>query len=233
MWTITVRLECLFPKRTIFVRYRLASTGQVRCTGMVSDALPQSALTQSAMRHVRAIEAEPIFNHSVRTFLYARASAAAAAEEEIDLEALFVACLFHDAGTATRHDGSQRFEVEGADAAVAFLRQYGWERARMDAVWEAIALHTSPGIAERRGPIARYTRLGVRVDFGTASLAEPGYAAAVEAEYPRLDVERTLSTLVVNQALHRPAKAPAGSWPGALVAAHRADPGNEGLNPAF
>lgn len=190
-------------------------------------------MAESALKYVREIEAEPMVNHSVRTFLYARAAAASAAEEEIDLEALFVACLFHDAGATTRHNGPQRFEVEGADAAVDFLRRHGWTRDRMDAVWEAIALHTSPGIAERWGPIARYTRLGVRMDFGAATLAEPAYKDIVEAEYPRLDIERTLSTVVVDQALHHAAKAPPGSWPGALVAAYQADPENPRLNPAF
>jgi len=195
--------------------------------------MPASQLSDSALTYVREIEPEPLFNHSVRTFLYARAVAASAAEEEIDLEALFVACLFHDTGATTRHDGVQRFEVEGADAAVAFLRRHGWERARMEGVWEAIALHTSPGIAERRGPITRYTRLGVRADFGTAALPQPDYVDLVEAKYPRLGIERVLSSAVVGQALHRPRKAPPGSWPGALVAAHQADPSSDRLNPAF
>jgi hypothetical protein len=199
----------------------------------MEDLLHHSAVARAALTHVRGIELEPIFNHSVRTFLYARASAASAAEEEIDLEALFVACLFHDSGATGRHDGAQRFEVEGADAALHFLRGHGWTRPRMDAVWEAIALHTSPGIAERRGAICRYTRLGVRVDFGTATLAQPGYVELAEAEYPRLEVERVLSTTVVEQALRRPAKAPAGSWPGALLAAYEADPHSDRLNPAF
>lgn len=155
-------------------------------------------------------EGEPaaLFNHSVRVFIYARAAAAAAAEEEIDLEALFVASLFHDIGATPAHDGSQRFEVEGADAAVRFLRRFGWTKARKDAVWEAIALHTSPGIAERRGPITRYTRLGVRIDFGAADTVGPGLRSAVEAEYPRLDIEAELTAAVVGQAHRRPARLP-------------------------
>jgi hypothetical protein len=199
----------------------------------MQDLLDASTTARSALAYVGRVESKPIFNHSVRTFLYARAAAASAAEEEIDLEALFVACLFHDVGATARHDGMQRFEVEGADAAVDFLTQRGWTRARMDSVWEAIALHTSPGIAERRGPITRYTRLGIRVDFGSASLAEQGYIDVVEADYPRLDIERELSTVVVDQALKRPQKAPSGSWPGALLSGYHADPTSERLNPAF
>jgi hypothetical protein len=196
------------------------------------DPLPTSGVALSALEHVRRIAPEPIVNHSVRTFLYGRAAAAAAAEEEIDIEALFVACLFHDSGATSRYDGPQRFEIEGADAALHFLRRHGWTRAREDEVWEAIALHTSPGIAERRGPIARYTRLGVRMDFGSAAQGEPGFTAAVEAAYPRLDIERVLSLAVIDQALRNAAKAPHGSWPGSLVAAHLSSSG-DGVNPAF
>jgi hypothetical protein len=199
----------------------------------VIEPLPDSAVAQAALTHVRSIESEPLFNHSVRTFLYARAAAAAAAEEEIDLEALLVACLFHDSGATQRHDGPERFEVEGADAAARFLRRYGWRRAREDEVWEAIALHTSPGIAERRGPITRYTRVGVRTDFGAVTPADPALRTRVEAEYPRLDIERALSDAVIEQALRHPAKAPAGSWPAALVAAREERPRADGVNPAF
>ena len=57
-----------------------------------------------------------------------------------------------------------------------------------------------------------------------AALAEPGYVEIVKAEYPRLDFERLLSAAIVEQALDRPAKAPPGSWPGGVVAAHEAEP---------
>ena len=92
-----------------------------------------------------------ILNHSARVFELARAIAAHEGCP-VDVAALRIASLFHDAGTADEYDGPQRFEVEGADAAAAFLSAQGWDATRVDSVWEAIALHTSPQIAERRGP---------------------------------------------------------------------------------
>ncbi|HXL90101.1 MAG TPA: hypothetical protein VN969_14215 [Streptosporangiaceae bacterium] len=54
-----------------------------------------------------------------------------------------------------------------------------------DLVWEAIALHTSPGLAERRGALAHLTRAGIGMDFGRGSSAnaarmadEPGTSRA-------------------------------------------------------
>ncbi|MDQ0769289.1 hypothetical protein QF031_002038 [Pseudarthrobacter defluvii] len=176
----------------------------------------------------------PIFNHCARVFEYARAIAA---NEDcaVDVAALRVASLFHDAGTADEYDGPQRFEVEGADAAAAFLTTHGWEAPRVDSVWEAIALHTSPQIAERRGPVARYLRLGVRADFGDDTLLPRAekHRSEVEAMYPRLMIEQCLGQTVVEQALRNPEKAPPSSWPGGLLQAHPGRTHAQGINPAF
>jgi HD domain len=201
-----------------------------RRTENVMEILPDTDTARDALEHVRRIELPAIFNHSMRTFILARA-AAAATGEEIDLEALFVACLFHDSGTSAENDGPQRFEVEGADAAVRFLHHRGWSPERADSVWEAIALHTSPGIAERRGPIVRYTRLGVRIDFGVVDLLPREFVEATESDYARLDIEQVLRTAVVQQSLSRPEKAPFGSWPGALRSAYLAETNHDGSNP--
>ncbi|MDQ1058327.1 hypothetical protein QFZ23_002228 [Arthrobacter globiformis] len=175
-----------------------------------------------------------IINHSIRVFGFAQAIA----EHEgcaVDLQALQVAALFHDAGTAKEYDGPHRFEIEGADAAAGFLGERGWDASRVDAVWEAIALHTSPQIAERRGPLTRYLRLGVRVDFGDETLLPhtARYRSTAEALHPRLMIEQELGNAVVKQAARNPAKAPPASWPGALLQAHLADPNQSGVNPAF
>src|SRR5262249_23286455 len=141
---------------------------------------------------------------------------AAARGVECRGDLVFLACVMHDIGTADAFDGPQRFEVHGADAAAEFLRGNGFGAADVDQVWEAIALHTSPHIAERRGPVPMLTRLGVLEDFSGNPHPD------VEQRYPRLDVERVLADAVVAQALRNPAKAPASSWPGGLLRAHLA-----------
>ncbi|QBR87580.1 HD domain-containing protein [Microbacterium sp. dk485] len=188
-------------------------------------------LMQAAWNSVRAEEEEAIFHHSVRVYLLALAQAPEIGARP-DPEALFLACIFHDYGTAPDEPGPERFEVEGADAAARFLTEAGWDAARIDEVWQAIALHTTPGIAERRGPIPLLTRLGVRADFGGGTVS-PAIRRDVEHEYPRLEIERVLADAVVRQALDRPEKAPSGSWAGAMRAAFLADPTRPGLNPAF
>ncbi len=174
-----------------------------------------------------------IFNHSVRTYLHARREASRlelAAGRDYDEELLLCACLLHDIGTAEEFDGPQRFEVEGADAAVTLLSSLGFGTAETQQVWQAISLHTSPGIAERMGPLTLLLRRGVVADFsahGGASEIEQLHQA-----YPRSQVEIALADAVVAQALGNSAKAPASSWPGGLLRAHLADP-DELTNSAF
>lgn len=194
------------------------------------------AVAEAAYEHVRAVLEPAILHHSVRVWLLADHLGRREGVRGQEREALAVACLFHDAGTAGAYDGPQRFEVEGADAAAAFLRGHGWPAPLVRQVWEAVALHTSPGIAERMGTLPRLVRLGVRADFGAEDVLGPGGAeelASLLGGLPRGDIETVLADAVVAQALRRPEKAPPASWPGGLLAAHLADPGRTGLNPAF
>ena len=62
---------------------------------------------------------------------------------------LFVACILHDVSTAADYDAvPERFEVVAADAAVRVLLAHGFPEATARDAWLAMALHTSPGIAE-------------------------------------------------------------------------------------
>lgn len=100
-------------------------------------------------------------------------------------------------------------------------------------VWIAVALHTSPGIAERIYPLSRMVRYGVMMDFSAATRVVMGavaYFAEVEAHLPRLDIEKVLGDTVVHRAelsecgerpdsLTWPSsdKHPKASWPGILL----------------
>ncbi|MGP3946721.1 HD domain-containing protein [Streptomyces sp. 6N106] len=194
------------------------------------------AIADAAHAHVREVLHPAIFNHSVRVWLLADHFGRQQGVEGMEREALAIACLFHDAGTAAPYEGPERFEVEGADAARAFLSEHDWPEPLTQRVWEAIALHTSPGIAERMGALPRLVRLAVMADFGrTDLLTANGWqtSSSTLSRFPRADIEIALGDAVVAQAVRAPEKAPPSSWPGALLAAHLADPDHIGVNPAF
>jgi hypothetical protein len=193
----------------------------------------ESDLVVTAERTMRGALHPSIYNHTMRVLHLARHLPSP--EPVPDPEALAVAVLFHDSGTIEENNGEQRFEVEGADAAARYLEHWGWAPGRIRPVWEAIALHTSPGIAERFGPLAQQVRAAVLVDLRRIEMpvaSTPALEAAL-ARYDRLDVDRVLPELVVAQALDRSsAKAPPYSWPGALVAEHRAHLERRGDQPS-
>jgi hypothetical protein len=173
-------------------------------------------LALAALDLARAHEVPSVLNHSIRTHEYAVLHAERAGITDYDPELLYVSCVLHDIGASDAFDGPQRFEVEAADVAADLVRQHGRSEQDADQVWQGIALHTSPGIAERRGPVVALTRIGVRIDF--ASITIPADVRRdMEAAHPRLGLDTELGALVAAQALKQPEKARASSWPADLV----------------
>lgn len=183
---------------------------------------PPGPAAADALELAREHELPSVLNHSIRTYRYATWHATRAGLRpgaEYDDELLFVACVLHDLGSADAFDGPQRFEVEAADAAVELLRRFDRSDDEADLVWQAIALHTSPGIAERRPPVVALTRIGVRIDFFGITIPDE-LRAEHEREHPRLGLDHELGALVTAQALRRPEKARESSWAADLVREH-------------
>jgi putative intracellular protease/amidase len=206
----------------------LAALGASGGKGPNSLELPNTALCAVADELARSTEPEFLYNHSIRSYLFARVAAASScltAGQDYDDELLFLSCVLHDIGLVPAHDRGSRFEVDGADVAVEVLRTNGLDEPGADAVWQAIALHTSPGIAERRKAEVSLTRRGIAMDFGgNAAQVEEEFADAVHGRYPRLDMARGLTEAIVGQARERPAKAPLYSLPAGLVRERAEEP---------
>src|SRR6476646_6055788 len=131
--------------------------------------LPTGPLVDASLALVRSTESQPILDHSIRSFLFARLLAeheGCLGDAAYDEELLFAATVMHDLGLGEHARGQARFEVEGADLAAAVLREHGVAEADVDRVWEAIALHSSIGIADRRGLLTYLTHTGVFIDAG-------------------------------------------------------------------
>ncbi|MEU6974281.1 HD domain-containing protein [Kitasatospora aureofaciens] len=188
--------------------------------------LPGTPLADAVVNLIRPVETPSVFNHSIRSYLFARLVAGRlglAAGHDYQDDLLFAACAMHDLGLASDGPHSQRFEVEGADRAASFLTDRGVSAADADQVWQAIALHTSSGIAERRGTLCVLVHEGVTLDFGGqvganhVDAVTDEQADAVHAAYPRLDMIRSLTDAIVAQAAKDPKNAPRYTTPGELL----------------
>jgi HD superfamily phosphohydrolase YqeK len=204
------------------------------------SVVPETQVSRSAYAHASSLLAPSILNHSMRVYLYVSALAkhtnSIYISNAFKHDLLFTACLFHDIGTTETYDGPFRFEVEGADAAVKHLKQFGVSEQDQHDVWTAIAIHTSPHIAERIGELSKLVRLAVIMDFGRRNEAwdvlEP-LRAKLEQDFERCGIEKVLGDAVVEQATRRPEKAPMVSWPGVMYKAHLTEPDWVGVNKAF
>jgi HD superfamily phosphodiesterase len=134
--------------------------------------IPDSAIAQAASDHVRCIASELMFHHSLRAFLF---GALIGYRERLafNAELLYVGALFHSVGLSAWHNRSScRYEVDGANAARDFLKHYRVPASAIAEVWQAIALHTTPGIPEHMSPLVALLSAGVQMDVRGARYEE-------------------------------------------------------------
>jgi hypothetical protein len=126
--------------------------------------VPDSVLAREVTELVRDTVSALIFNHSSRVY-YFGAIAARQRGLGFDPDLLYTGAMFHDMGlTQTHSSAHERFEVDGANAARDFLRRHGIAPSELDIVWTAIALHTTPGIAQHMHPVVALVTAGVEMD---------------------------------------------------------------------
>src|ERR1700761_6821077 len=100
-------------------------------------AIPDTRLARQTTELVRDTESPLLFNHSTRVY-YFGSLAGKRRGLKFDPELLYVSAMFHDMGLTPRYSSkSDRFEVDGANSARAFLRQHNIDRQEIDTVWTA------------------------------------------------------------------------------------------------
>jgi hypothetical protein len=121
-------------------------------------------------------------------------------------ELLAVSAILHDLGLTGRYGAEQRFEVDGANAARAFLKERGIPAEQTQLVWDAIALHTTRSIALHKEPEVAMTHAGITVDVIGAGLdlIPPEKVRAILSEFPRLAMKRQFRDCLCNLVRQKP-----------------------------
>lgn len=92
------------------------------------------------------------------------------------MELVVLICILHDMGfvfaSSNELDGltvENRFEIDGANIAKDFLHSHvdrgSWDEARIERLWMAIALHTTPSIARHAAPEIALAQMAIEADF--------------------------------------------------------------------
>jgi hypothetical protein len=127
-------------------------------------AIPDSPVAREATEFVRDVSTQLLFDHSRRVFLWASLQGEKLGLD-YDAELLYVGAMFHDIGLVEGHRSEhERFEIDGANAARAFLERHGLPEEHVMTVWESIALHTTPEVPRYKQPEVRLVTLGVEYD---------------------------------------------------------------------
>jgi hypothetical protein len=169
-------------------------------------AIPDTALVREVTEFIRGAEDDVLFHHSRRAFLFGALHGRRLGLRP-DLELLYVAAMFHDLGLTGRYGTStQRFEMDGADAARDFMLEHGVDKADADTVWLGIALHTTPEVPARLDPEIALLVAGVATDVvgaGREGLA-PEAIEAVTAAHPRPNFKNRILVAFNDGMKHRP-----------------------------
>src|ERR1700739_1443030 len=97
--------------------------------------IPDTRLAQEITEYIKDNETPLLFNHSTRVYFFG-AIAGARKGLKFDRELLYAGAMFHDIGLMPDHrSANDRFEVDGANAARAFLAQRGIGEADLQKVW--------------------------------------------------------------------------------------------------
>jgi hypothetical protein len=157
----------------------------------VQPGVPNSQLTREATGLLREFSTPLLFNHSHRVFFWANEMGRQTGQS-FDVELLFICAAFHDLGLLKKFSSEgDRFEVDSANAVRQFLEHHGVPNTRIQTAWDAISLHTTPGIAAYK-PIEvelLYNSVGLDV-LGIGYEAFPSAVREkVVAQYPREDFQ--------------------------------------------
>jgi len=158
-------------------------------TTIAGIPIPDSTIARETTEFVQDASTPLLFDHSRRVFLWGSLQGERLGLD-YDPELLYVGAMFHDIGLVEGHRSEhERFEIDGANAARAFLERHGLAEEQVMTVWDAIALHTTPEVPRYKQPEVRLVTLGVEYDVLGLHFDElsPEQREAVLGAHPRID----------------------------------------------
>src|SRR6476661_1980745 len=144
-------------------------------------SVPDGPLITAAIDYAQRLSEPYLFNHAMRSWLFAEAIGRTKAID-YDHEVVAIGTILHDIGLTAGVSGPNRFEVNGADAALSFIRGKGLSDRRAQLIWDLVALNSTPSLALHKEPEVAVGTMGIGLDYG-------GFG--IEA-LPTADVERIL-----------------------------------------
>jgi hypothetical protein len=159
--------------------------------------VPDTPLISRAIEYVRTNSEGYLFNHVMRSWLFA-VKIAQERQVDHDAEVLAVATLLHDLGLEKAFAGPLRFEVEGANVARKFAQDQGVDSRRVQLIWDAVALNSTPSLGLHKEVEVALCTTGIGLDWGGWGYESLPHSVVAEVldVFPRLEMKRRFAHAV-------------------------------------
>ena len=154
-------------------------------------SVADSPLIAAAIEYAQRLSEPYLFNHAMRSWLFAE-SMGRVKGVDYDGEVVAIGTILHDIGLTASVSGPNRFEVNGADAALSFIKGKGLSDRRAQLIWDLVALNSTPSLALHKEPEVAVGTMGIGLDyggFGVDSLAVDDVKRILSA-FPRLKMKQ-------------------------------------------
>ena len=154
-------------------------------------SVPDTPLITGVVEYAQRISEPYLFNHAMRSWLFAEAIGRIKGIA-YDREIVAIGTMLHDIGLTASVSGPNRFEVNGADAALSFVRGKGLSDRRAQLVWDLVALNSTPSLALHKEAEVAVGTMGIGLDYGGFGIqALPGDdLERILSAYPRLKMKQ-------------------------------------------
>ena len=170
------------------------TSGKTRVLGGIT--VSDTPLITRALDYVRTHSEPYLFNHAVRSWLFA-VRLGQLQGDAYDAEVVAIGTLLHDLGLTPGFKGPRRFEIEGADAARTFAKEHGLAEDRARLIWDSVALNSTPSIGLYKEPEVVLCTAGIGVEFGFQyDRIPPNEMKSILAAFPRLEMKRRFTDSV-------------------------------------
>jgi len=164
-------------------------------------SVADSPLITAVIEYARRLSEPYLFNHAIRSWLFAE-TIGRMKGIDYDHEIVAIGTVLHDIGLTASVSGPNRFEVNGADVALSFIKGDRRSDRRAQLIWDLVALNSTPSLALHKEPEVAVGTMGIGLDyggFGIETLPADDVERIVKA-FPRLNMKqrftKTCSQLV-------------------------------------
>jgi hypothetical protein len=153
-------------------------------------SVPDGPLITATIEYAQRLSDPYLFNHAMRSWLFAELIGRSK-RIEYDREVVAVGTILHDIGLTTGVSGPNRFEVNGADAALSFIRDWRLSDRRAQLIWDLVALNSTPSLALHKEPEVAVGTMGIGLDYGGfgADALPAEVLGRILTEFPRLKMK--------------------------------------------